>query len=460
MNYYELLQVERSARKAEIIAAYERAISLYHPDKYPGNLSFSEDMISTLNTAVSILSDPEKRKNYDAWLNQQLDELCASRPKTPHKKKIKIQKIGLSLFMKKAIENLAVLKAYSKNNKPVVAFFISCILTAALLNPISNISHYALHGVYPKYSKATIKNLNSSCIPNKINSDPNGDGIFSYTDLSYLATNAYQNTAIFISIGLQDTKFGNFFEINRNSCNTILIISLNTLSWTVLVSYLIFLLHVLLELIKHLFRNLFLRKVNLGLSENYLQIIYQRSLPKRFRLKWIRYVTLLFIIVGIISYISSYAANSKQSKSAEKNNQSTKPESKANNPTKNSSQKDHLAPQDYRIVALNLINDVRSKGVNCGDRYFPSTAPLKLNTLLDNAALVHAINMAEMNFFSHTDLSGKGPSFRVEAQGYRWSAVGENIAAGHTSISEAVKGWVKSPGHCSNFMDSRFTEMG
>lgn len=458
MNYYELLQVKRSARRAEIIAAYEKAASLYHPDKYPGNPNFSEEMMSSLNAALSILSDPEKRKKYDDWLSLQIGETYSSKPNNPRKKRNQNYKNSFDLFIKNGLRILDILKAYSKNNRPVVAFLLLCILTVALVNPISTVSKYALYGEPREYSRAISKNLHASCIQKKISSDPNSDGIFSYSDLSYLATNVYKNTEKFISIELKDTKFGNFFEVNRNSCNAVVIIFLNTLCWIVLTSYLIFLLHTSLELIKHLFRNLFLRKVNLGLPNNYLQIIYQRSLPKRFALKWIRYVTLFYIIVGFISYFSSYGANINQ-KPTEKN-KSSNSESIAKNLTKNNSQKDYSAPLDYKITALNLINDVRSKGVSCGDRYFPSTAPLKLNTLLDNAALVHAINMAEMNFFSHTDLSGKGPSFRVDAQGYRWSAVGENIAAGHTSISEAVKGWVKSPGHCSNLMDSRFTEMG
>jgi len=37
---------------------------------------------------------------------------------------------------------------------------------------------------------------------------------------------------------------------------------------------------------------------------------------------------------------------------------------------------------------------------------------------------------------------------------------GENIAAGQISPEQAVISWLKSPTHCANLMNSRFTEMG
>ena len=49
---------------------------------------------------------------------------------------------------------------------------------------------------------------------------------------------------------------------------------------------------------------------------------------------------------------------------------------------------------------------------------------------------------------------------RVTEAGYRWSAVGENIAAGQKSVDEVVAGWLSSPGHCANIMKAEFTAMG
>ncbi|MEX2366451.1 MAG: CAP domain-containing protein [Pseudohongiellaceae bacterium] len=51
-------------------------------------------------------------------------------------------------------------------------------------------------------------------------------------------------------------------------------------------------------------------------------------------------------------------------------------------------------------------------------------------------------------------------SDRVTATGYTWSAVGENIAAGYSSVEEVMQGWLKSPGHCRNIMSDQFSEFG
>ena len=44
--------------------------------------------------------------------------------------------------------------------------------------------------------------------------------------------------------------------------------------------------------------------------------------------------------------------------------------------------------------------------------------------------------------------------------GYRYRAMGENIAGGQTRPEDAVTGWIDSPGHCANLMNPAFTEMG
>jgi uncharacterized protein YkwD len=83
-----------------------------------------------------------------------------------------------------------------------------------------------------------------------------------------------------------------------------------------------------------------------------------------------------------------------------------------------------------------------------------------LSNTLDGVAFGHADDMATNNYFEHEDLHGKSPSDRVRATGYQEKLVGENIAYGPKSVDEVVQGWLDSPGHCENIMDSRFVEMG
>ncbi len=66
MSYtlYDILEVSRGARTEIIRSAYRTLARQYHPDKNPGQGSV--EMMSDINRAYSILSDPLKRKGYDA----------------------------------------------------------------------------------------------------------------------------------------------------------------------------------------------------------------------------------------------------------------------------------------------------------------------------------------------------------------------------------------------------------
>lgn len=67
-NYYKLLNVKKDASQSDIKLAYRVLASKFHPDKYPENTKFAEDMMKRLNVAYEVLSDPIKRKAYDEWL--------------------------------------------------------------------------------------------------------------------------------------------------------------------------------------------------------------------------------------------------------------------------------------------------------------------------------------------------------------------------------------------------------
>jgi uncharacterized protein YkwD len=109
---------------------------------------------------------------------------------------------------------------------------------------------------------------------------------------------------------------------------------------------------------------------------------------------------------------------------------------------------------------LELVNEARARGARCGERSFAPVPPVKLSGTLGSVAFGHATDMAKHNYFEHEDLAGHTPADRVRAVGYREKLVGENIAYGPKSAEEVVQGWLDSPGHCENIMDSRFAEMG
>ncbi len=114
----------------------------------------------------------------------------------------------------------------------------------------------------------------------------------------------------------------------------------------------------------------------------------------------------------------------------------------------------------FAARVLELVNTARERGASCGRRSFAPVPPVRLSTTLGAVARGHAMDMATHEYFEHQDLSGHTPADRVRASGYREKLVGENIAYGPQSPEEVVRGWLDSPGHCENLMDSRFMEMG
>lgn len=65
-DYYQTLGVARGADESEIKKAYRRLARQYHPDMNKGDKK-SEERFKEVSEAYSVLSDPEKKKQYDMF---------------------------------------------------------------------------------------------------------------------------------------------------------------------------------------------------------------------------------------------------------------------------------------------------------------------------------------------------------------------------------------------------------
>lgn len=87
-------------------------------------------------------------------------------------------------------------------------------------------------------------------------------------------------------------------------------------------------------------------------------------------------------------------------------------------------------------------------------------AALGLNTKLNTAAQNKANDMATRNYWSHNTPEGNPPWVFVDAQGYSYKKIGENLAAGFSDEQATINGWMNSPGHRANMLDTAFSEVG
>lgn len=100
---------------------------------------------------------------------------------------------------------------------------------------------------------------------------------------------------------------------------------------------------------------------------------------------------------------------------------------------------------------LTLVNKERASA---------GCSPLTSNAKLTEAADDYSDVMARSGVMSHTGPDGSTMAGRVDAAGYVWSTLGENIARGQTDAAAVMDAWMNSPGHRANILNCSFKEIG
>src|SRR3990172_299975 len=66
-NYYKILEVSNDATQGEIKNQFRRLVKEWHPDKNPDPTT--KEKMAEINKAYEVLSDKERRKNYDKYFD-------------------------------------------------------------------------------------------------------------------------------------------------------------------------------------------------------------------------------------------------------------------------------------------------------------------------------------------------------------------------------------------------------
>ena len=109
------------------------------------------------------------------------------------------------------------------------------------------------------------------------------------------------------------------------------------------------------------------------------------------------------------------------------------------------------ATGSYEAQVVELVNKERAA---------QGLPALKFNAELSKVAEAKAADLRDKNYFSHTSPTYGSPFDMMKSFGIKYTAAGENIAKGYMNPTSVMNGWMNSPGHKANILNSSFTEIG
>lgn len=107
-----------------------------------------------------------------------------------------------------------------------------------------------------------------------------------------------------------------------------------------------------------------------------------------------------------------------------------------------------------------LSSDVQFASLLNNVRISAGVGTLAYDGQLGAAAQDHAADMLALDYFSHVSQDGSTLRDRVDAAGYDWTAIAENIAKGQTTQEAVLEAWENSPGHHANNISPAYEDFG
>lgn len=123
------------------------------------------------------------------------------------------------------------------------------------------------------------------------------------------------------------------------------------------------------------------------------------------------------------------------------------------NPQKRSQQPATLAYATEMGVGA-LLSGTNTQRANNG------LGALGLNSKLNSSAQAKANDMVSKDYWAHNSPNGDEPWVFFDAAGYNYQKAGENLAYGFSTSNETIIGWMNSPSHRANILDTSYTEVG
>lgn len=105
---------------------------------------------------------------------------------------------------------------------------------------------------------------------------------------------------------------------------------------------------------------------------------------------------------------------------------------------------------DYRLEQLDILISLHNDARN--NRWVWKSQPLNKNKFLMSYAQKWSNKMAVQDKLYHSSMK--------DIMKLGFSYVAENIAYGQKTPDSVMKTWLRSPGHRSNILNNKFTEIG